>query len=112
MKITYPNKIAWRRPIAEGEEDFFTGKKQTRLRKLLDNLNLYGISHRFVEPDEVFFERFLPEYEKMIGTKDNALSIDVRNYQIRDGDNFAKRMALEIYDKDKVIGATIFFDCR
>ncbi len=111
MIIKYPNKIAWRKRIMEGE-NFFKGKKQVRLTKLLGNLDAYTITHRFTVPDEKFFEWFCPEYEKMISAKDNALNINVKNYSIQDDNKPAKRMALEIYNNDILIGATLFFDCR
>ena len=111
MNINYPTKIAWRRYLQD--ESFFahSKSKQKALRNFLDKVEQNNITHEYITPDEPFYNWFEGMYEAMLDKKANALSFNVREYQIMERQLPTPKYALILKNAGTPVGATIFFKC-
>ena len=107
MKITYPTKLRWYKPVVTDPLELYGKKNQKRIRSTIKKEHDVGISHSFEKLDEDFLSWFTPYYTDIIGNKKNAVVHDLYQATLGNETRISEYWALTLYENGTVVGASI-----
>ncbi len=108
MKISYPSHVRWFREVASDPLQYLGGSNGKKIQSSITQMDDMGVYWLLAPLTDVFFEKFTPLYEKIIGEKQNGVSHDVYNKTL--GKDFIEfpYYGLSLFDSGTYVGGTIF----